>query len=239
MAVSAIPNISWVSPPKNMVEVYVKLTACLITRSRHKDECNRRASELRDEALFKDPPPKEDCPICFLPMPLKLMCCASLPDATITSVPIYDFAIANEEVAKLDLEEYFPCCGKSSCGGCVHSFRKSENIFTCPFCKSERGNKTDEEQVEEVLKRVEANDPASIFLLANIYYRGEGGLQQDQVKAMELFTKSAELGFSKAHYLLGHEYYQRGDLKKTNFHYEAAAIAGHELACRWNHGRRV
>ena len=112
----------------------------------------------------------------------------------------------------------------------VHSFRKSESIFTCPFCKSERGNKTDEEQVEEVLKRVEANDPASICLLANIYYRGEGGLQQDQVKAMELFTKSAELGFSKAHYLLGHEYYQRGDLKKTNFHYEAAAIAGHELA---------
>ena len=28
----------------------------------HKAECKLRATELRDEALFKDPPPKEDCP---------------------------------------------------------------------------------------------------------------------------------------------------------------------------------
>ena len=39
----------------------------------HKKECKLRAAELRDEALFKDPPAKEDCPICFLPMPFKLI----------------------------------------------------------------------------------------------------------------------------------------------------------------------
>jgi hypothetical protein len=33
----------------------------------HKIACKLRAAELRDEALFKDPPAKEDCPICFLP----------------------------------------------------------------------------------------------------------------------------------------------------------------------------
>ena len=33
-----------------------------------------------DEALFKDPPAKEDCPICFLPMPVNLISCASLID---------------------------------------------------------------------------------------------------------------------------------------------------------------
>ena len=32
---------------------------------KHKKQCKQRAAELRDEALFKDPPPKEDCPICF------------------------------------------------------------------------------------------------------------------------------------------------------------------------------
>jgi sulfatase maturation enzyme AslB (radical SAM superfamily) len=37
---------------------------------KHKKECKQRAAELRDEALFKDPPAKEDCPICFLPMPM-------------------------------------------------------------------------------------------------------------------------------------------------------------------------
>jgi hypothetical protein len=65
----------------------------------HKKDCKQRAAELRDEALFKDPPAKEDCPICFLPMPVKLISCASLPPATVLSVPIHDFAIANEGLA--------------------------------------------------------------------------------------------------------------------------------------------
>ena len=36
---------------------------------RHKNECKRRAARLHDESLFKQPPRKEDCPICFLPIP--------------------------------------------------------------------------------------------------------------------------------------------------------------------------
>ena len=55
----------------------------------HKTACKLRAAELRDEALFKDLPPKEDCPICFLPMPMRLICCVSLPPATISSVPMH------------------------------------------------------------------------------------------------------------------------------------------------------
>jgi hypothetical protein len=61
----------------------------------HKKFCKQRAAELRDEALFKDPP-KEDCPICFLPMPIMLVTCILLPPATISSVPVHDFAEANE-----------------------------------------------------------------------------------------------------------------------------------------------
>ena len=38
-------------------------------RSKHKKKCERRVAELHDEALFKQPPLKEDCPICFLPLP--------------------------------------------------------------------------------------------------------------------------------------------------------------------------
>ena len=72
----------------------------------HKKECKLRAAELREEALFKDPPAKEECPICFLPMPLTLICCMSLPPATIFSVPIYNFAIANVELADKGMETY-------------------------------------------------------------------------------------------------------------------------------------
>ena len=39
-------------------------------RSQHKKACKKRAAELYDEKLFKEPPPRdEDCPICFQPLP--------------------------------------------------------------------------------------------------------------------------------------------------------------------------
>ena len=202
----------------------------------HKKLCKLRAAELRDEALFKDPPPKEDCPICFLPMPIRLICCVSLPPATISSIPIYDFSIANENenVVNQDkhkyTEEFYPCCGKSICRGCVLSFILSGNNDKCPFCNSDRADKTYEERFEQMMKRVEANDPISICMLANHYYRGVGGLQQDHSKSMELFAKAADLGLTKAHSLLGYLYKLGGDWKKANFHYEAAAMAGNEMA---------
>jgi len=160
----------------------------------------------------------------------KLVCCVSLPPATITSVPIWDFAEANEELAHMEMEEYFSCCGKGICEGCVNSFRKSGNIEKCPFCNSERGGKTDEEQLEELRKRMAANDPGAIFLLANYYYYGWAGLQQDQTKAIKLYIKAADLGSSMAHCNLGKVYYEGGDLTKAKFHYEAAAMAGLDVA---------
>ena len=38
-------------------------------RHKNKKECERRIAELHDEQLFTQPPPLEDCPICFLRMP--------------------------------------------------------------------------------------------------------------------------------------------------------------------------
>ena len=145
-------------------------------------------------------------------MPIKLISCVSLPPATISSVPIYDFAIANEELAS-----------KNVCGGCIHSCRESGNDDKCPFCNSE-GGKTEEEDVEDNMKRVEANDPASIYVLAGFHYDGFGGLQQDQSKAMELYAKAAELGNSEAHSHLGNVYRKGANMKK------AAAMAGHEVS---------
>ena len=200
-----------------------------------KKTCKLRAAELRDEALFKDPPPKEDCPICFLPMPAQLLSCISLPPATKSSVPINDFAMTNEGLAMKQTETYYTCCGKSVCGGCIHSFRESGNNGKCPFCNSDQGGKTDGELVEYRMKRVEANDAASIYVLADCCYKGLKGVQQDQTKAMELYAKAAELGYSKAHHHLAGFYHQGGNLKKAKFHFEAAAMAGHEGA-RYNLG---
>ena len=198
---------------------------------KHKIPCKIHVAELRDEALFKDPPQMEDCQICFLPMPFKLICCVSLPPATRSSVPVYDFAVANQVVAGTAvMDEYYPCCGKSICRGCVHSFRESGNDERCPFCNSDQGNKTAEENIENITKRVEAQDASAIYALASSYYQGLNGIQQDHMKAIELWSRAGELGSSKARSDLGGMYHLRGDLKKAKFHYEAAAMAGHEAA---------
>jgi hypothetical protein len=98
-------------------------------------------------------------------MPVNLICCVLIQSVTISSVPIYDFAIANEELSKICAQKYFPCCGeKNMCLGCVYSFHKSENDDKCPFCNSNRASKTYEEKIEEIMKRLEANDAASIYV---------------------------------------------------------------------------
>jgi TPR repeat protein len=145
-------------------------------------------------------------------------------------VPIRDFAIANEELTKMDMEQYYSCCGKSICKGCVNSCRESGNIGKCPFCNSDRAGKTNEERVGEVMNRVEANDAGAIHALGNSYYNGLLGLQQDWTRAIELYARAAEFGSSEAHFHLGIHYDEGGDKKKSKFHYEAAAMAGHDAA---------
>jgi TPR repeat protein len=51
-------------------------------------------------------------------------------------------------------------------------------------------------------------------------------LQQDHEKAMELYYRSAELGYGKANHRLANIYYEGGNMKKAKFHFEAAAMAG-------------
>jgi hypothetical protein len=73
------------------------------------------------------------------------------------------------------------------------------------------------------------------FVLAESYYYGLNGVQQDHAKSMELFTRATELGFTKAHCNLGGVYHRGGNMKKAKFHFVAGAMAGHEAA-RYNLG---
>jgi phage FluMu protein Com len=157
-------------------------------------------------------------------MPTKMIFCySSLPPATITSVPIDDFASANEKLARIDMDTYYTCCGK-----CI--FAMSGNNDKCPFCKAENRNKTDEEEIMQMMKRVEVKDANAMHQLAHYYNKGIGGLLQDQSKAIELWKQAAELGSSCLHFYLGDTYDKLVDIKNAKFHYEAAAMTGHEVA---------
>jgi TPR repeat protein len=85
------------------------------------------------------------------------------------------------------------------------------------------------------MKRVEANDAASIFNLASWFNQGLHGFQQDNKKAMELYARAADLGDKKAHNNLASIYREGGNLKKAKFHFEAAAMTGDDVA-RFNLG---
>ena len=102
------------------------------------------------------------------------------------------------------MKQYFSCCGKYVCGGCIYSINKSENHGKCPFCNSSQSSKTTEENNEELMTRVEANDAGAMCLMGSFYDHGEEGFRQDRAKAMELYARAADLGCGKAHSHLGY-----------------------------------
>ena len=173
--------------------------------SEHEEDCKKRAAELRDELLFKQPEGSHlgDCPICSLPLPLDNMKCTM-----------------------------YYCCSKVVCKGCEYAndTRETEmrRVPSCPFCR-EPAPKTKKELYKLRMKRLEANDPDAIFQEGvKQYEKGEYN------SAFEYFTKAAGLGDADAHNNLS-ILYQNGlgvekDEGKENYHLEIAAIAGHPRA---------
>ena len=104
----------------------------IVHQSEHEEECKKRAAELRDELLFRQPESTHmgDCPICCLPLPFELN------DSTLMW-----------------------CCSKTFCNGCRQELEARER--RCPFCRRAYV-KTYEESEEQRMKRVEANDPAAL-----------------------------------------------------------------------------
>ena len=174
-------------------------------RSQHKEECKKRAAELRDEILFKQPESSflGDCPICCLPLPI------------------------NPSKSSL-----YSCCSKIICNGCEHAnkIREFEGRLQekCPFCRKAAPG-TDEEVNEQLMKRAEANDPVAMCSMGKKRYN-EGDYQD----AFEYFTKAAALGNVMAHYQLSGLYHFGQGVEKNEkqelHHSEQAAIGGHPIA---------
>ena len=168
-------------------------------RQQHSEECEKR----RYEVLFRQPESTHlgDCQICFLPLPL-------------------------------DRKKYmfYTCCSKDVCKGCIYANVMSNindlaKAWSCPFCRTP-GADDKEENRREMMKRIEANDPAAMAEMGGDYYR-EG----DYSGAFNYFSKAAKLGDLDAHYQLGVMYREGNgvgkDEEKEVFHLEKAAVGGH------------
>ena len=175
----------------------------------HEEACKKRAAELRDEILFKQPESTHlgDCPICSLPLPI--------------------------ERSKSSM---YYCCSKLVCDGCDRAYLKRQLemrlALSCPFC---RESITSGEGTEkQMMKRMEANDPVAIC-----YVGVEQFKKRKYHSAFEYWTKAAELGDARSHYELSLMYMNglavEKDEGKQIYHLKEAAIAGHPGA-RYNLG---
>ena len=60
-----------------------------------------------DEDLFKEPPLRDECPICFLLLPFDRL-----------------------------MIRFQSCCGKVVCDGCIYENYMKNNRLICPFCRA-------------------------------------------------------------------------------------------------------
>ena len=178
-------------------------------KSEHEEECKKRATELRDELLFRQPESSflGDCPICCLPLPL--------------------------DMKKSTMYE---CCSKVICIGCHHANEIREEIeirHTCPFCRKP-GAERKEEAYKQRMKRVEADDPVALCVEGALQYN-----KKDYFKAFEYYAKAAELGNIDSHFKLAVMYdlglHVKMNGEKKKYHLVEAAIGGHPMA-RYNLG---
>ena len=181
-------------------------------RPQHKKACKKRAAELHNEKLFNEPPSREECPICMLPLPLDA--CQVI---------------------------YNSCCGKDICNGCIYAMHETggNNMKLCPFCKTPPP-RSNEEEVERTKKLMEKGNADAFCQLAGSYAQGTCGIPQDWAKANELFLKAGELGCADAYFNLGNANYERGrgvevDRKKAIHYFELAAMHG-DIDARHNLG---
>ena len=175
-------------------------------RSKHKKKCDRRVAEIHDEALFKQPPQKGDCPICFLRLP-------TLGTGS----------------------KYKSCCGNVICSGCIYAVAKMDGNADelCPFCRAPTPT-SDEEGIKQTQKRMEVGDAQAMDQLGRWYQNGDHGLPQDRDKALELWLRAGELGCFYSHFNIG-VVYKNGhgverDEMKAKHYYELAAMGRDENA---------
>ena len=183
----------------------------------HKKACEEQAAKLHDEALFKQPPLDEECPICLLPLPLgggsyqaccgKRICCGCVHAA----VKMKDGELKSD--------------GKGN-----YLMVNTDKAPNCPFCRTAPPSSM-KEQNERFKERMKLNDAMAFYNTACLYYHGDGGLPKSLKKSVELHLRAGELGCSASNYAVGLAYEKgrgvRRDMKKAVYYYELAAMKGH------------
>ena len=122
------------------------------------------------------------------------------------------------------------CCMKKVCKGCALAARRRGMFDSCPFCRTPLPS-DEASMLAMVQKRADKGDAEAIYYLGDNYFYGELGLMKDAPRAIELYTKGAELGSLDAHSQLGHAYYKGNGVEEDKprgiHHWQQATMKGH------------
>ena len=180
-------------------------------REKHEEECKKRAKELHDKELFT-----QECPLCFLPMPL---------DPRISW--------------------FKSCCSKTICDGCEYAHHVHNGSKTCPFCRepvasdeenkkrimrrikandpaaisemgTERYNEGDYDSAVKYWKKAaELGDVGAHYQLGHSYHEGDV-VEKDEEKEVYHYEKAAIGGHPEARHNLGC-YEERNDFSMCSW----------------------
>ena len=176
--------------------------------------CEKEAAELLEEALFEDPPPPDECPICLIPY--------------------------NEGKESL----FKSCCGKIICNGCIYAMKTSGGKDLCAYCREPAPANHEMELQRTRKCAEGGNAAAYNMLGGFYASGYKGVVPQDYQKANELWLRSGELGWAYGYYNLGLSYLDgkgvQVDVKKACMYWGLAAMKGHagahhNLGCMDNH----
>ena len=209
---------------------YCNVDCQVAHRSMHKEACRKRADELFDEKLYADPPRREGCPICCLPLPL-----------------------LRGEI------KYQPCCGKTICLGCFYCLtrdcfpfcntpeaRKQEeakerllervekyndpeaiNLLGTYYKSGECGCDIDHVKAVELFGRASELGCANGHLnLGDLYLLGEG-IEKNKKKAIHHYQIAAMLGKELARHYLGIIELEDENMERGMRHFMIAAKCGY------------
>jgi len=164
---------------------------------------------------------KDECSICFIPLPL-------------------------EE----KYTTFMNCCGKTICEGCLFKdmwkeIEKGKQRHLCAFCRkpTNEGN-----YIKDMKKLMKNNNPEAFIQMAKKHVLGSDGVFQSNTRALEMYIRAAELGSANGFMNIG-LYHSFGDgsivvehnMTKARSFVEIAAKKGLVDAHRWlaNYDSRI
>ena len=207
-------------------------------KSKHKKKCERRVAALYDEKLFKEHQTREDCPICFLPLPYGTVVFKSCCGKTICNGCVY--AMVEREGANIlcafcrtpraeSDEEYVKRIMKLMEKGNADAYY----LLATYYAQGTMGMPQNRARANELLLKAGDLGCAGAYYNLGFAYANGYGVEIDMKKAKHYYELAAMNGNVLARNNLGCIEGEAGNHLRAMKHFILAARAGHDTSLNY------